>query len=149
MSSTTANNNPGLTLRQAALIAGFGYLLMPVSFAEFFVFPKLLIPGDIEQTTRNIVANGQLFGVAILCNLVTLILDVVICLGALCLARPGEQIVVIAYCMVPVGLYGGGFCRGLTPRHRLSPPDHTGVPDALWVRPAACPNSAGTQFVSI
>jgi len=32
----------------------------------------------VRQTTRNIVANGQLFGVAILCNLVTLILDVVI-----------------------------------------------------------------------
>ena len=74
----TANNDPGLTLRRAALIAGIGYLLMPVSYAEFFVFPKLLIPGDIEQTALNIVAHGRLFGVAILCNLVTLILDVVI-----------------------------------------------------------------------
>jgi hypothetical protein len=78
VSSITANSDSGLTLRQAALIAGFGYLLMPVTIAEFFVFPKLLVPGDIEQTTLNIVAHGQLFGVAILCNLVTLILDVVI-----------------------------------------------------------------------
>lgn len=27
----------GLTLRQAALIAGFGYLLSPVSYAEFSI----------------------------------------------------------------------------------------------------------------
>jgi len=51
---------------------------MPVAYAEFFIFPKLLVPGDIEQTTLNIVAHGRLFGVAILCNLVTLILDVII-----------------------------------------------------------------------
>jgi hypothetical protein len=73
-----ANRYEGLTLRQAALIAGFGYLLMPVAFAEFHVFPKLVIPGNIEQTVQNIGAHGQLFSVAILCHLITLILDVII-----------------------------------------------------------------------
>lgn len=67
-----------MTLRQAALIAGFGYLIMPVAFAEFFLYPKLVIPGNIEQTIQNIVAHGRLFVAAILCYLVTLILDVVI-----------------------------------------------------------------------
>ncbi len=74
----SAQCSEGLTLRQAALIAGFGYLLMPVTFAEFYINPKLLIPGNIEQTVQNIVAHGRLFTAAILCYLVTLILDVVI-----------------------------------------------------------------------
>ena len=73
-----ARQREGLTLRQAALIAGFGYLLMPVTVAEFYINPKLLIPGNIEQTAQNIVAHGRLFGAAILCYLITLILDVVI-----------------------------------------------------------------------
>jgi hypothetical protein len=77
-STDQAHHNEGLTLRHAALIAGFGYLLMPVTFAEFYVFPKLLIPGNIEQTVQNIVAHGRLFFVAILCHFITLILDVVI-----------------------------------------------------------------------
>jgi hypothetical protein len=73
-----AFHDEGLTLRQAALIAGFSYLLMPVTLAEFYINPKLLISGNIEQTAQNIVTHGRLFGVAILCYLITLILDVVI-----------------------------------------------------------------------
>jgi len=74
----SANCGEGLTLRQAALIAGFGYLLMPVTYAEFSIYPKLVIPGNIEQTVQNIAAHGRLFVAAILCYLVTLILDIVI-----------------------------------------------------------------------
>jgi hypothetical protein len=49
MSSTSrANRGEGLTLRQAALIAGFGYLLGPVTYAEFSIYPKLVIPTNIE-----------------------------------------------------------------------------------------------------
>lgn len=51
---------------------------MPVAFAEFFLWPKLVIPGNIEQTVQNIVAHGGLFVAAMLCYLITLILDVVI-----------------------------------------------------------------------
>ncbi|MFZ0032310.1 MAG: hypothetical protein WAK84_10600 [Candidatus Cybelea sp.] len=52
------NRSAGLTLRQAALIAGFGYLLDPVSYAEFTLYPKLVIPGHIEQTVANIGARN-------------------------------------------------------------------------------------------
>jgi hypothetical protein len=51
-----ASQNAGLTLRQAALIAGFAYLLSPVTTAEFSIMPKLVIAGNIEQTVQNISA---------------------------------------------------------------------------------------------
>ena len=73
-----ANRIQGPTLRQAALIAGFGYLLMPVTIAEFYAMPRLIIPGHIEQTVQNIATHGGLLVTAILCYLVTFILDVVI-----------------------------------------------------------------------
>ena len=82
----SANCNEGLTLRQAALIAGFSYLLMPVTLAEFY--PRLLVPGNIEQTTQNIIAHGRLFATAILCYLITLILDVVIAWALYILLAP-------------------------------------------------------------
>jgi hypothetical protein len=78
VSSIAPGCDQGLTLRQAALIAGVAYLLMPVTYAEFSIMPKLLIKGNIEQTVQNIVAHERLFGVAILCYLITFIEDVVI-----------------------------------------------------------------------
>jgi len=77
-STNSANHHEGLTLRQAALIAGFAYLLSPVTTAEFSIMPKLVIPGNIEQTVQNIVAHHGLFVAAIFCYLITFIEDVVI-----------------------------------------------------------------------
>ncbi len=65
-------------MRQAALIAGFSYLLGPVTYAEFSIYPKLVIPGNIEQTVQNLGAHQGLFAVAILCYLVEFIEDIVI-----------------------------------------------------------------------
>lgn len=76
MNPTTPNQD--LPLRQVALIAGLGYLIMPVPFAEFYAFPKLVIPGNIEQTTQNIAAHSGLFVAAIFCYFITFISDVVI-----------------------------------------------------------------------
>ena len=52
-------HNDGLSLRQAALVAGFGYLFMPVAYAEFAIYPKLVIPGNIEQTAQNIASHPR------------------------------------------------------------------------------------------
>ena len=68
----------GLTLRQAALTVGFGYLLNPVPFAEFEIWPKLLVSGDAAHTVANISAHQGLFLVAILCYLINFIEDIVI-----------------------------------------------------------------------
>jgi len=84
----SANHGEGLTLRQAALIAGVAYLLMPVTIAELYINPKLLIPGNIEQTAQNIAAHGRLFTAAILCYLITLVLDVVIAWALYILLAP-------------------------------------------------------------
>ena len=83
-----ASRIEGMSLRQAALTAGIAYLLMPVSFAEFYVFPKLFVAGDISQTVQNVAAHGQLLVVGILCHLITLILDVVIAWALYILLTP-------------------------------------------------------------
>lgn len=77
-STNSVHRGDGLSLRQAALIAGFGYLLGPVTYAEFSIYPKLVVVGNIEQTIRNIAAHQALFSAAILCYLVEFIEDIVI-----------------------------------------------------------------------
>jgi hypothetical protein len=79
-SINSAIHDQGITLRQAALIAGVGILIMAFAapFADFFVYPKLVIPGNIEGTARSIVANKGLFLAGMFCYLVTFICDLVV-----------------------------------------------------------------------
>jgi hypothetical protein len=54
MSATTpANRGEGISLRQTALIAGFAYLLSPVTTAEFSIMPKLVIDRINVQTSSR------------------------------------------------------------------------------------------------
>ncbi len=77
-----------MTLRQAALVAGFAYLLSPVTTAEFTLMPKLVIPGNIEQTVQNIGVHSGMFAAAILCYFVTFIEDIVIAWALYVLLAP-------------------------------------------------------------
>ena len=81
-------SDQGLTLRQAALVAGFAYLLSPVTTAEFSIMPKLVIPGNIEQTVQNLSAHSGHFAAAILCYLITFLEDVVIAWALYVLLAP-------------------------------------------------------------
>jgi hypothetical protein len=74
-----ATPNPdGMKLRTAATIAGIAYLLNPVSYAEFAIYPKLVIPGQIAQTVANISAHPQQFLVAVFCYLLSFVGDIVL-----------------------------------------------------------------------
>jgi hypothetical protein len=88
MTSSLASNHDGMTLRQAALVAGFAYLLNPVSYAEASIFPRLVIPGNIEQTVLNISAHGHLFLVAILCYFISFLGDIVLAWSLYVLLAP-------------------------------------------------------------
>jgi len=57
------NTKASLTLGQAALIAGIGLLVMAFSapYAEFYVFPKSLVPGDIGSTIENLTASRGIY----------------------------------------------------------------------------------------
>lgn len=80
--------SPGLTLRRAALITGLGYLLMPVAYAEFHIYPKLVIPGKMEQTVQNIGTHPRLLAIAIVCYLATVMIDIVIAWALYVLLAP-------------------------------------------------------------
>jgi hypothetical protein len=85
---STVIDGAGMSLRRAAVVAGFAYLLNPVSYAEFSLYPKLVISGNIEQTVQNIGAHSGLFAVAILCYLTSFIGDVVLAWSLYVLLAP-------------------------------------------------------------
>ncbi len=77
----------GISLRQAAVIAGFAYLLNPVTFSEFYAMPRLAVSGG-AQTLANIAAHPRLFSAAVLCYFFSLLGDVVIAWALYLLLAP-------------------------------------------------------------
>lgn len=78
----------GITLRVAALIAGLGYLLNPVPYAEFVLYPRLVIAGNIGQTVQNITLHGPAFVGMTTCYLISLFEDIVIAWALYILLAP-------------------------------------------------------------
>jgi hypothetical protein len=78
------------SLRQAALAAGIGLLLMTVlaPFANFGVLQKLIVPGDAATTAHNLAAAQGLFRIAIGSLFVVAILDVVVAWGLYIVFQP-------------------------------------------------------------
>jgi hypothetical protein len=81
-------NHAGLTLRQAALIAGLGYLLSPVGYAEFTLYPELIISRHIDQTVANINAHHGMFLALFFCYFINFIEDIIIAWALYVLLAP-------------------------------------------------------------
>ena len=85
---TRANSYDGVTLRQAALVAGCAYLFNPVSYAEFSIYPKLVVASNADQKAQNISAHLGLFAAAILCYIASFIGDIIIAWALFVLLAP-------------------------------------------------------------
>jgi len=89
-SNKTINRTHKTSLGSAALIAGIGLLIMVIAapFAEIFVYPKLVVPGNAAETVRNIMANMTLFTSAIFGYLITFICDLLVAWALYVLLKP-------------------------------------------------------------
>lgn len=85
-----AKRSADISLRQAAIIAGFGYLiifLLGIS-ANFFVLQNLIVPEDAAATVNNIMSNEWQFRLGILGFIVMVIFDVVVAWALYVLLKP-------------------------------------------------------------
>jgi hypothetical protein len=79
-----------ITLRQAALTAGFGVLVMVIAapFAEFFVYGRLVVSGDVAQTVHNLQVQRGFAIAGLLAYFVTLTMDVLVAWALYLLLAP-------------------------------------------------------------
>lgn len=79
-----------MSLRKAALVAGFGLLVMVIAgpFTELFVFPKLVVPGNVAATVHNLEAGKALFLAGLLAYLVIFVCDVIVAWALYVLLAP-------------------------------------------------------------
>jgi hypothetical protein len=106
----SAKSHDGVTLRQAALIAGAAYLLNPVSYAEFSIYPKLVAANNAAQTAQNICSHLGLFAVAILCYIVSFIGDVVIAWALYVLLAPVNRMLSLLTAWCQLVYAAGALC---------------------------------------
>ena len=88
---TKSINNTSLPA--AALVAGIAILTMVICapFAEIYAYPKLVVPGMAEETTKNITANKALFISAIFGYLITFICDLLASWALYILLKPVNE----------------------------------------------------------
>ncbi len=74
------NRTVDISLRKAALLAGFGLLIMTVFYivADLFVFQNLFVQGDATTTVNNIMTSEMLLRIGICCIIIVLICDLVV-----------------------------------------------------------------------
>lgn len=89
MTNFSANSS----LRKAALVAGAGLLSMTIFAvgAIFFVFEKLIIPGDASATVNHILADEMRFRIGIACLFVVAVLDVVVAWALYVFLEPASK----------------------------------------------------------
>ncbi len=88
MTASTRN----ITLRQAALIAGIGYILMMGSpIAESMFYHGLIDLSDATKTVKNIVANAELVHYGIILYLINFIGDILAAWGLYILLKPVNE----------------------------------------------------------
>jgi hypothetical protein len=93
ITTRASTNTNKMSLRTAALLAGIGLLIMVIAapFAELFVYPKLVVPGNAVETTKNIMANETLFTAAIFGYLITFICDLLVAWALYVLLKPVDE----------------------------------------------------------
>lgn len=91
--SRIAKSTNTISLRTAAVIAGIGLLIMAIAapFAELFVYPRLVVPGNAVETVNNILANETLFRAGILGYLIAFICDVLVAWALYILLKPVNE----------------------------------------------------------
>lgn len=84
------SNPPKITLRTAALIAGFTLLVMVATapFVELFAYPKLVVSNNADLTIKNITGNKGLFVFVIFGYLLTFVCDVIVAWALYILLHP-------------------------------------------------------------
>lgn len=84
------NHIADISLRKAAIVAGFGLLVMTILaiFTEFFVRQSLIVLGDAATTANNIMANELLFRLGICSFIIVIILDVIVAWALYVLLKP-------------------------------------------------------------
>jgi hypothetical protein len=126
------NRIADISLRKAAIVAGLGLLIMSIlaPFANFYVLPSLIVPGDVATTANNIMANELLFRSGICSFIIVIILDVVVAWALYVLLKPVNKslsLLTAWFRLVYATIFGIALLNLIIALHLLSGADYLTV----------------------
>jgi hypothetical protein len=126
------NRIADISLRKAAIVAGLGLLIMSIlaPFANFYVLPSLIVPGDVTTTANNIMANELLFRSGICSFIIVIILDVVVAWALYVLLKPVNKslsLLTAWFRLVYATIFGIALLNLIIALHLLSGADYLTV----------------------
>lgn len=100
---------PGPSLRQAALVAGIGLLIVSITapFSQFYVFPSLSVPESAALTVQNLADNRGLFLVGIISYLLNYTFDIVVAWALYVLLAPVNRALsqlTFVFCLIYIAM---------------------------------------------
>jgi hypothetical protein len=124
-----------ISLRKAAKIAGFARIIsmIPAIFANFFVLPRLIVPGEAATTANNIIANELLFRMSICSWTIVFILDLVMAWALYVLLKPVNRslsLLAAWLSLIHVAIAGCALFNHFSVLHLLSGADYLTVFEA-------------------
>lgn len=127
-----SNLNVDISQRKAAMIAGFGLLAMSIFalFPHAFALPSLVVPGDATGTANNIMANEELFRMAICSFIIVIILDVLVAWAFYIVLKPvnkGLSLLMAWFRLVYATIFAFSLIFLVIPLLLLSGADYLGV----------------------
>lgn len=92
-SSTKIDATGSLSLGSAALIAGFGLLVMTFSapFAHFYFMGQSVVPDNPAATVENLRTNGTPYLIGTVLLFITYVMDVIVAWALYWYLRPGQR----------------------------------------------------------
>jgi len=88
----TQDSNEQL-LRRAALVAGLVIFIPTAPYAEFYVFQKLIVWGNVPETVQNIMTNEILYLSGVYSYLITFIYDILLAWALYVFLNPVNKMV--------------------------------------------------------
>ena len=103
-------NNEGISLRESAIIAGIGLLIMvlTVPVAEFQIFPSLIDYKNPEITANNLLSNKSYFILGVFLNFITIICDIIVAWALYVFLKPVDKslsLLVAWFRLIYTGIY--------------------------------------------
>jgi len=135
------NNPDDISLRQAALLAGCGLLVMTIFaiLAGFFIFGKYVVPGNGATTVHNIMANMLLFRAGIYSYIIVIACDVLVAWALYAFLKPVNKslsLLAALFRLVYATIFGTALANYLDVLHLLSRSDYLAVftPEQVQVK---------------
>jgi hypothetical protein len=123
----SSKNGAGISLRQAALIAGYGLLIMTIAamLAEFLARQGLVVEGDPAATVQNLTEKETVWRLGIFGYIVVLIMDLLVAWALFELLKPVNRSLSLLTAwsrIVYTAIFGASLFHLLTPLQLLNDP---------------------------